>query len=119
MIEYDTLKEYYEKNNKIDIFNTYIEKEIEYITKQTDYTDELALNKLKEFKMDKEKIIMEYLGIINNNNNNNNNNRTTTTNQEMFNQFRIFLDNASEKYYKEKELNNYIKNNILNDTSNN
>ena len=29
MIDYNTLKEYYEKNNKLDIFNEYIEKEID------------------------------------------------------------------------------------------
>jgi len=114
-MDYNTLKEYYEKNNKLDIFHDYIEKEIDYILNQTDYTREIALEKIKEFKMNKEQIIMDYLGINDNNNDNNNNNKTT--NQEMFNQFRIFLDNAADNYYKEKNLKEYINNNILTDIS--
>lgn len=114
MIDYNTLKEYYTKNNKLDIFNEYIEKEINYILNQTDYTRDIALDKLKEFKMDKEKIIMEYMGI---DINIKNNNRKLTTNEELFNQFRIFLDNASENYYKEKELKDYINNQIIIDSS--
>lgn len=115
MISYIILKEYYEKNNKINIFNEFIETEIEYIINQTDYDREMALNKLKEFNMDKEQIIVEYLGI--NKNTTITTNPKLTTNQKLFSQFRTFLDEASTKYYTNKDVDNYINNNIINSNS--
>jgi hypothetical protein len=96
MSEYEKIKETYIKNNKIDEYNKFIKNEINYIKRQTDYTYEFALQKLQEFDMDKELILKEFIGIdvVHPND------TYKTTNQKMFSEFRNFLDDASNIYYK-------------------
>tara|TARA_Y100000389_G_scaffold193547_1_gene222428 strand:- start:309 stop:716 length:408 start_codon:yes stop_codon:yes gene_type:complete len=116
MNEYEKLKEIYVRNDNIDEFNIFIENEINYIKRQTDYTDEIALNKLKQFDMNKELILKDFIGIEFTKQN-----KTTnkTTNQKMFNEFRSFLDDASNIYYEKKKNDEKNENQIIDEKNEN
>ena len=70
----------------------------DHLMRQTDYTREIAMEKLVQFDMKTDVIIREWMGIpvsappvI------------RTNNQKVFDEFRAFLDDASSKYYSTKK----------------
>ena len=97
MNKYNDLKDSYEKNNKQTEFNELIKKEVDIIIRQTEYNSEEALKKLIEHDMNKESIIKEFMGIEINTQK-----VSKTVNQKIFDEFRTFLDESSENYYKNK-----------------
>jgi hypothetical protein len=97
MSNYNNLKDSYKKNNKQTEFNELIKKEVDIIIRQTEYNSEEALQKLIEHDMNKESIIKEFMGIEINPQK-----VSRTVNQKVFDEFRNFLDESSENYYKNK-----------------
>lgn len=71
-------------NNNIEEID--IEKLLITIISQTDYSREIAIEKLKEFDYDYMKVIRDYLGTNNKNNNNN-----KSLNQQIYSQIRNHL----------------------------
>ena len=65
---------------------------ISLIKRQTDYSEEIILEKLKEYENDVEKIILDYNGV-----NNNPENRHITTNQKIFKAIRENMNEISTK----------------------
>jgi len=72
----------------------------DFLMRQTDYTREIAMEKLVQHDMKTDVIIREWMGIpmsapppqvIRSNN------------QKVFDEFRTFLDDASSKYYSTKK----------------
>jgi hypothetical protein len=95
---YDKLKKHHEKTNKMEDFNKYIENLRNVVMRQTNYTEDIALNKLIEYDLDVMKIIREYMNVSK---------KTTvhkSTNQLMYGEFRKFLDDAANSHYRRKEL---------------
>jgi hypothetical protein len=86
------------------------------IMRQTNYTKEECITKLKLHNNNIINIISEYIGIEKKNTKKN-----TTTNQMIYNEFRTFLDDASNKYRYKKEFINTINENkekFLNNSNN-
>jgi len=78
--------------------NTDIQEKVQMILRQTDYTEEEAKNKLKEFNYDHIQVVKSYLGIpekkplpI------------KTVNQEIYKQIRYRLDSNMREYNLRKE----------------
>lgn len=65
---------------------------ISLIKRQTDYSEEIILEKLKEYENDVEKIILDYNGV-----NNNSENENITTNQKIFKAIRENMNEISTK----------------------
>lgn len=98
---YDKLKKHHELTNKLEDFNKYIENLRNVVMRQTNYTEDVALNKLIEHDLDVMKVIREYMNVSKSSSS------TTThksTNQLMYGEFRKFLDDAANTHYKRKEL---------------
>ena len=72
------------------------EEKIQCILRQTNYTDEIAREKLKEFDYDHLKVIKAYLGISDKKNE-----PLKSVNQEIFKQLRYKLD-RNMRDYKER-----------------
>jgi len=72
-----------EENEKINI-----------ILRQTDYTIDIARDKLKEFNMDHILVIKDFFGIINKNQNKCN----KSIQQEIYKQIKIKLDDSISEY---------------------
>ncbi len=93
-----------EKVNIIETKN--IEKKVKIIVGQTDYSNETALEKLKEFNFDELKVIKAYLGITEKKPEN-----IKSINQEIFKQIRYRLD-SNIRDYKDRvekgEAKNYL-----------
>lgn len=93
-----------EKVNIIETKN--IEKKVKIIVGQTDYSNETALEKLKEFNFDELKVIKAYLGISEKKPEN-----IKSINQEIFKQIRYRLD-SNIRDYKDRvekgEAKNYL-----------
>ena len=75
-----------------------IEDKVSKILRQTDYTDEQAREKLKEYNFDEIVVIKAYLGI-----NEKNNAQVKSINQEIFKQIRYRLDSNMRDYHKRVE----------------
>ena len=116
---YEQLKQKHEHNNKMQEFYKYINNLKDVIMRQTDYNEDTTMKKLIEHDLDVMKIVREYM---------NANTKTSkkegkkSTNQMIYDEFRKFLDDASSKHYKRKELEelqrNYIQQQILRRQSN-
>lgn len=65
---------------------------ISLIKRQTDYSEEIILEKLKEYENDVEKIILDYNGV-----NNNSENENITTNQKIFKAIRENMNEITSK----------------------
>lgn len=82
-------------NNNISLVETdQIDDKIQKILRQTDYTKEVAMEKLKENNFDEIETIRNYLGITNKKN-------TATiksVNQEIYKQLRYKLDSNMKDY---------------------
>ena len=80
------------------INNNDIEEQVQMILRQTDYSEEEAKNKLKEFNYDHISLIKSYLGITEK--------KTPpikTVNQEIYRQIRYKLDSTMREYNLRKE----------------
>lgn len=67
--------------------------------RQTDYDEEKAMTKLVEHDLNVMAVVREFLGVVEKQEVDN-----RTTNQKVFGEFRKFLDDASAKFYREREL---------------
>jgi len=99
MASYEELKQLFEKENRLDLFEKKVNETCLVVIRQTDYDKEKALEKLKEHNMVTLDVIKEYMGIplkreI----------RKVSTNQAIFREFRTFLDEACSNYNKQKEM---------------
>jgi hypothetical protein len=77
-----------------------INRKIEIIKRQTDYSEEIAINKLRENNFDEINVIKQYFGIVDNKNKN-----IKSVNQEIYKQIRTHLDIAMSDYRKKIEKN--------------
>ena len=78
--------------------NNEIQEKVAMILRQTDYTEEEAKNKLKEFNYDHIQVVKSYLGIPEK--------KTLpikTVNQEIYKQIRYRLDSNMREYNLRKE----------------
>jgi hypothetical protein len=85
-----------------------IEKHVDFVLKQTNYTREEAINKLKLFNCNSMNVIRDYMGIQDKPNSN----KVKSINQEVFRQIRTTLE-KSEKAYREKnpiDINQVVQN---------
>ena len=78
--------------------NNEIKEKIEMILRQTDYTEDEAKNKLKEFNYDHIQVIKSYLGITEKKAP-----PIKTVNQEIYKQIRHRLDSNMREYNLRKE----------------
>lgn len=76
-----------------------IENKIEIILRQTDYTREIALNKLEENNNDHLKVIRNYLGLTEKKALD----KVTSVNQGIYRELRSHLDNSMRDYNKRVE----------------
>ena len=99
MSKYDELKELYEKQDKLELFEKKVHETCLVVMRQTDYSEEKALEKLKEHDMVALTVVKEYMGIPLKKQK-----KDLTANQAVFREFRTFLDDACSNYYKQKEM---------------
>jgi hypothetical protein len=78
--------------------NNEIQEKVEMILRQTDYSEEEAKNKLKEFNYDHIKVVKSYLGITEKKEP-----PIKTVNQEIYKQIRYRLDSNMREYNLRKE----------------
>jgi hypothetical protein len=78
--------------------NNEIQEKVEMILRQTDYSEEEAKNKLKEFNYDHIKVVKSYLGITEKKEP-----TIKTVNQEIYKQIRYRLDSNMREYNLRKE----------------
>jgi hypothetical protein len=78
--------------------NNEIQEKVEMILRQTDYTEEEAKNKLKEFNYDHIQVVKSYLGIPEKKEN-----PIKNVNQEIYKQIRYKLDSTMREYNLRKE----------------
>jgi hypothetical protein len=78
--------------------NNEIQEKVEMILRQTDYTEEEAKNKLKEFNYDNIQVVKSYLGIPEKKAP-----PIKTVNQEIYKQIRYKLDSTMRDYNLRKE----------------
>ena len=84
-------------SDKISFFNNEdLNKHLQIVLSQTNYTEEEAIEKLKLFNCDYMKVIRDYMGIPDKKAN-----KVKSVNQEIFRQIRTTLD-SSMKVYREK-----------------
>ena len=97
MPTYEEVRERFERENRMNIFEQAVEDACQKIMRQTDYNKDASLQKLKEHDLDIIEIVREWMGVpikkV----------AKRTTNQMVFAEFRSFLDDAANKYYKKKE----------------
>jgi len=78
--------------------NNEIQEKVEMILRQTNYTEEEAKNKLKEFNYDHIQVVKSYLGITEKKAP-----PIKTVNQEIYKQIRYKLDSTMREYNLRKE----------------
>lgn len=78
--------------------NNEIQEKVEMILRQTNYTEEQAKNKLKEFNYDHIQVVKSYLGITEKKAP-----PVKTVNQEIYKQIRYQLDLTMREYNLRKE----------------
>ena len=75
------------------------EKYVKHIMSQTNYNEELAREKLKEFKNDFMKVLKDYMGIPEKKENS----QIKSVNQEIYKQLRRKLDDSMREYNSKQE----------------
>jgi hypothetical protein len=75
-----------------------IDEKVQIILRQTDYTKEIAIEKLKENNFDELKVIRLYFGIAEKNNK-----PIKTINQEIYKQIRYRLESNMRDYHERVE----------------
>jgi hypothetical protein len=98
MTSYEEVKNLYESNNKLELFEKKVKESCNVIMRQTDYDYDTSHEKLKLHNLSATSVIKEYMGIPEKKL------HDKTTNQKMFGEFRKFLDDASKNYYEQREL---------------
>ena len=93
MDTYDKFYNIYKKQNKEDVFNNKIKELCEIVMRQTNYTNDKALEELKIHNLNVKNVLRSYLNIPEQSI------PKKSTNQEIYSEFRKFLDEASMKYY--------------------
>jgi len=78
--------------------NNEVQEKVEMILRQTNYTEEQAKNKLKEFNYDHIQVVKSYLGITEKKAP-----PVKTVNQEIYKQIRYQLDSNMREYNLRKE----------------
>jgi hypothetical protein len=78
--------------------NNEIQEKVEMILRQTDYTEDEAKNKLKEFNYDHIQVVKSYLGIPEKKTQ-----PIKNVNQEIYKQIRYKLDSTMREYNLRKE----------------
>lgn len=73
------------------------------ILRQTDYSEEEAINKLKEYNNNAMNVIREYMGSSSTNKNNKTDKPVKSENQQMYAKMRGMLDTAARNYRIKKE----------------
>ena len=99
MTKYDDIRALFESRNQLDRFENSIKESCGVIMRQTDYDEETAMAKLIEYDLNVMAVVKEYLGVVDKIQIDN-----RTTNQKVFGEFRKFLDDASTKFYQQREL---------------
>lgn len=99
MSKYEELKELFEKQDKLELFEKKVEETCLVVMRQTDYDRDTALEKLKKHDMVALTVVKEYMGIPLEKQKKN-----VSANQAVFREFRTFLDEACSSYYKKKEM---------------
>ena len=74
---------------------------IDVIIRQTDYTEEKAIEKLTEHKNDVIAIVREYMGVVKPPSKNDI--IKSSTNQQIFSEIRNLMDDAAKTYQAKKE----------------
>ena len=103
MPTFEELRDPWVKKGQGDRFDKKVDELVEVICRQTDYTKEVAKEKLIEHSLDLQSVVREYMGIVKTPDN------KTSTNQMVFKEFRTFLDGAAATYYKRKEAQEQIQ----------
>jgi len=85
--------------NKKDDKSLNLEKSIKIILSQTNYNEEEALLKLKEFDYNEINVIKDYLGIKIDEK------QLKSINQEIYKQIRLSLDNSMAQYREKNPIN--------------
>lgn len=98
MPSYDEIRNRFEKDGKLKFFEQGVNDACEKIMRQTDYSREIAFEKLKEHSMDIMSVVREWMGAESIQK------KERSSNQMVFDEFRIFLDSASRDYYKKKDI---------------
>jgi hypothetical protein len=75
-----------------------VEEDVQKIIRQTDYTEETAREKMKEFNNDYMSVIRDYLGITQKKQS-----VIKSVNQEIYKQLRVRLDDNMREYNSRKE----------------
>jgi len=99
MTRYDEIRALFESRNQLDRFEAGLKESCGVIMRQTDYDEEKAMTKLVEHDLNVMAVVKEFLGVVEKQEVDN-----RTTNQKVFGEFRKFLDDASAKFYREREL---------------
>ena len=97
MPTYEEVRERFERENRMNIFEQAVEDACQKIMRQTDYDKDKSLQKLKEHDLDIIKIVREWMGVPIKKE------EKRTANQMVFAEFRSFLDKAANNYYKKRE----------------
>jgi len=98
MTNYEETRKLFESKNQIERFESGLEEACGVIMRQTDYSEEKSLEKLKEHDLNVVSVVHEYLGVKSVEKKD-----VRTTNQKVFGEFRKFLDEASSTHYKKQE----------------
>ena len=86
------------------------EKYVRHIMSQTNYTEEVAREKLKEFNNDFMQVLKDYMGIPNKKENT----QIKSINQEIYKQIRHSLDQTMKDYREKNPINiDQVKTNLL------
>ena len=99
-VKVDSSKEQLQKQEKQASIERIKKELIAMVMRQTDYTEEIAIEKLTEHKGNFEKVIRDYLigtPIVEPTV------KDQSLNQRVFGEIRSYMDEASSAYYKKKE----------------
>lgn len=81
--------------------NDDIEKDLKLVMSQTNYTEDEARNKLKQFNSDYMKVLKDYMNL----DVNKKEMKIKSVNQEMFKQMRNHLDSSMREYREQNPIN--------------
>lgn len=98
MTNYEETRKLFESKNQIERFESGLKEACGVIMRQTDYSEEKSLEKLKEHDLNVVSVVHEYLGVKSVEKKD-----ERSTNQKVFGEFRKFLDDASNAHYKKQE----------------
>jgi hypothetical protein len=86
------------------IDNNQLEEKVQFVLRQTDYTEEIAKDKLKEFNYDHIAVVKSFFGITEKKEP-----VVSSVNQEIYRQIRYKLDASMREYNKRKEIEESMK----------